>query len=196
MAFRLLLYYIELLQLWIKQKDINLYGDGKISTLPIPEFYVVYNGIKPLERDYSTFILEHECIKIDVNVKIVNIIFEELTDVDTSNTLAGYAFFYKIFSECIKAGLSRENAFVAARDKCIQQGYLHGYVEKEDSIVFYKDILDYDMQLKQEGKSEGKAEGILESAVKLLKKGADINFVADALQLSDSQIVQVKKAIA
>ena len=37
-AFRLFLYYVELLQLWIKINKINLYGQSKISNLPVPEF--------------------------------------------------------------------------------------------------------------------------------------------------------------
>ena len=36
MAFRLFLYYIELLQLWVKINNINLYGQQKIPQLPIP----------------------------------------------------------------------------------------------------------------------------------------------------------------
>ena len=208
MAFRLFLYYIELMQLWVKLNDVNLYGESHMLALPMPEFYVAYNGAKPLKSDYSTFVLEHEGIKIDVKVKIVDIHFEGLADIMPANTLAGYAFFYKVYDDGIRQGMTREAAFSAARDECIKQGYLRGYVEKEDFIVFYKDILDYDTQLRQEGKAEGKAEGkvegkaegkvegLLEAAANLLKKGLDLQFVAETLNLSDPEIVQLKKSIA
>ena len=38
MALRILLYYFELLQLWIKHKGINIYSSVKIQELPAPEF--------------------------------------------------------------------------------------------------------------------------------------------------------------
>jgi len=49
---------------------------------------------------------------------------------------------------------------------------------------------------KAEGKAEGKIEGILEAAIKLLENGVDFNFVIETLQLSDSEIAQLKSAIA
>jgi len=192
MALRLFFYYIELLQLWIKLNDVNLYGESQIPALPVPEFYVAYNGTKPLERDYSSFAFNHEGININVMVKIVDIHFENLTDVETANTLAGYSFFYKVYDEGIQQGLTREMAFTTARDECIKHGYLHGYVEKEDFIVFYKDILDYDTQLKQ----ESEARGIMKTALKLLESGTSLQYLAETLQLSESQIIELKKAIA
>ena len=192
MAFRLFLYYIELIQLWIKLNEINIYGQSKIPTLPVPEFYVVYNGTKPLESEYSMFELKYEGIKINVKVKMVDIHFVELKETEATNTLTGYAFFYKIYDDGIQQGLTRELAFDVARDECIKHGYLHGYVEREDFVMFYKDFLDYDTQLKQ----EGKAEGILEAAIRMVKNGIDFKLVAETLQLSDLEIEQLENVLA
>ena len=159
MALRLFLYYIELLQLWIKLNNINLYGESKITTLPVPEFYVAYNGVKPLEEDISEFYIESECIQIKATVNIVNIHYDKLNDTKPSNALAGYSFFYKIFDEGKQAGLSPDEAFNEARKMCIANGYLKDFIDREEFIMFYKDILDYDTQLKEEGKREGKIEG-------------------------------------
>ena len=178
MAFRLFLYYVELVQLWIKQNEINMYGESEIPDIPAPEFYVAYNGTKPLKSEYSTFALEYEGIKIDVKVKIVDIRYEVMEDTSTTSNLAGYAFFYKVYDAGISKGLSREAAFTIARDECIKRGYLHEYVDKEDFIVFYKDFLDYDTQLKMEGRAEGKAEGVaigLDKLAELIKNGFSLD---------------------
>jgi len=46
------------------------------------------------------------------------------------------------------------------------------------------------------GEAKGRAEGILEAAAKLLSKGVDFNFVAEALKLSESEISQLKSPSA
>ncbi|MCL2200171.1 MAG: hypothetical protein FWB80_14765 [Defluviitaleaceae bacterium] len=126
MALRLFLYYNELLQLWIELNGINLYGKEKIVNLPVPEFYVAYNGKQPLEEEYSTFQVQYEGIKIEINVKIVNIHYDMLENVESQNALAGYAFFHNEYDEAIKSGLSSQNAFESARQECIKKGYLQG----------------------------------------------------------------------
>jgi len=159
MAFRLFIYFIELLQLWVKISGIDLYSTNEIPKLPIPEFYVVYNGVAPLKEKSSVFKLECKGMKIDVEVKIVDIHFDNLKDIESDNALAGYAYFYKVYAEQIKKGLSAEKAFDIARAECIKNSYLIGFIDKEEFIVIYKDILDYDTQLKAEGKIEGLIEG-------------------------------------
>ena len=58
--------------------------------------------------------------------------------------------------------------------------------------MFYKDILDYDTQLK----AEGKVEGLLEAAKRLLLKGAEPQYVAEVLQLTDAELSQLTSAMA
>jgi len=171
MALRLFIYYLELLQIWIKHNKINVFSQQKIPDLPVPEFYVVYNGQKPLTDIYSTFNLESKGIKVDVQVKILDIHYNNLQDVSPNNTLVGYSYFYKTYDEGIANGQSRQSAFEAARETTIKKGYLHGFIDKEDFIMFYKDILDYDTQLKAEGVEEGIAKGKAEGLAKGLAKG-------------------------
>ncbi|MCL2362782.1 MAG: hypothetical protein FWC73_13340 [Defluviitaleaceae bacterium] len=59
-------------------------------------------------------------------------------------------------------------------------------------VLLYKDFMDYDAQIK----AEGKAEGLLEAAKRLLSRGADPQYVADVFQLSDTQVEQLGKSIA
>jgi hypothetical protein len=39
--------------------------------------------------------------------------------------------------------MSKEKIFETARTKCINKGYMTGFIEKEDFIMFYKNFLDY-----------------------------------------------------
>ena len=159
MALRLLLYYMELVQLWIKKNEVNLHGSTKIQDLPTPEFYVVYNGNAPLAEMLSTFKLESASLKIDVAVNIIDIHYDKLDDKQPANPLAGYAFFYQSYDNCMRAGMTAEAAFTQAREDCIKQNYLKDIIDKEDTIMFYKDFMDYDAQLRTEGEEIGEARG-------------------------------------
>ena len=161
MAFRMFLYYFELLQLWVKVNKVNIFGTVKIEDYPLPELYVAYNGTAPLSEKTSNFKIDHEGNKVDLTVNIVDIHYENLNITTPDNALAGYSFFYKVYDECKTAGLSNDEAFKNAREKCIEQGHMKGFIEKEAYIVEYKDFfyLDYDAQLKAEGIAEGEAKG-------------------------------------
>ena len=199
MAFRLFLYYNELLQLWIKQNKINIFGTEKVENFPEVEFYVVYNGTAELKENYSIFKLDCEGIKIDIKVKIVDIRFNKLENTTPENSLAGYAYFYKEYDKGVKNGMTKEQSFETARTKCIKEGYMTGFIEKEDFIMFYKNFLDYDEQLKAEGEAEGeakgKAKGLLEAAVKFIKNGTSLEEVVSTLGLSDNQIKELERHV-
>ncbi|MCL2378721.1 MAG: hypothetical protein FWC77_06320, partial [Defluviitaleaceae bacterium] len=107
----------------------------------------------------------------------VDIHFENLKDTQPDNALAGYAFFYKIYDECIQSGLPREESFNKARSECIANGYLKGFIDKEAFVMFYKDILDYDTQLKEEGKTAGKIEGAEQTISVAIRNKAPIALI-------------------
>ena len=193
MALRLFLYYLEMLQLWLKQNNIKLYGPTKISNLPLPEFYVAYNGKTQLDDTVSTFNIDCNNVKINVQVQIVDIHYNNLHDQAPTNYLAGYAFLYHHYDTAVKSGKTQLEAFTFARDMCIMHGYLQGIVQKEGFIMDYKDIFDRDLYLLEEGIAKGKAEGVIEAALKMLKKGLDLHFVADTLQLTETQLKQLKQ---
>ena len=195
-AFRLFLYYIELLQLWIKINNVNLYGKRKLPDFPLPEFYVAYNGNEPLKETQSTFNLEYTGIKIDIQVNIIDIRFDQLADQTPENALAGYSYFYKVYEEQMKTGANTEEAFTKARETCMEQDYLKGFIDKEGFILFYKDFLNYDAQLFEEGREEGREEGLLVSALKFLQSGTSLADVIRVLGLSDNQVEELKKHFA
>jgi hypothetical protein len=204
MALRLFLYYNELIQLWIKQNSINIYSKEKIQSLPTVEFYVVYNGTAELKEEYSTFKQDNTGIKIEKKVKIVDIRFNKLNTTSKENSLVGYAYFYNEYDNNIKNGASKEKAFETARTKCINEGYMQGFIEREDFIMFYKNFLDYDEQLKAEAreeakeevkaevKAEAKEEGFFEAALKFLQGGTSPEDVVRILGLTDRQAKELE----
>ena len=157
MALRMFIYYHELLQMWIKQQNHDLFG-AKIE-IPVPELFVAYNGIKPLSLEAQSLRIESSSIKVDVKVKVADISFDKLPDRTEDNILAGYSYFYKVYDNELAENKSRDNAFMAAREACIKNGYLKGIIEKEEFIVVYKDVLDYNAQLRWEGLDEGIEKG-------------------------------------
>ncbi|MDR0271901.1 MAG: Rpn family recombination-promoting nuclease/putative transposase [Clostridiales bacterium] len=177
-AFKMLLYYFEIIQLWIKRKNIKIHTGAAIPELPMPEFYVAYNGKRKLKETESSFVIKHPNIDISVKVAIIEISFDKLEETETTNALAGYSYFYKKFDEYTAQGISRDNAFMKTREDCIKAGYLKGFIEKEDTIIMYSDILDYDTQLREEAWEEGMEEGMeagmeagVQRLLELIKKG-------------------------
>jgi predicted transposase/invertase (TIGR01784 family) len=190
-AFKLLLYYFELIQLWVKQNKIDIHARVAIPTLPMPEFYVVYNGKEKLKDNFSSFELKHSNINISVQVAIIDISFDSLKETEASNALAGYSYFYKKFEEYTLQGINRDNAFMKSREDCIKAGYLKGFIEKEDLIVMYSDILDYDAQLRSEGREEGREALRGETAIEMLKEGFDTEKIAKCLKMPVKKVEEL-----
>jgi hypothetical protein len=161
---------MELLQLWIRQNEINLFSTKLLESLPEPEFYVVYNGKEKLKETKSRFKLERFGIKVEVEVEILDIRLENLKDSRPQNALAGYSYLNKTFEENVQKGIERSKAFEAARQECMKRGYMAGFIEKEEHIMDYKENwLDYDFLLRAEGEAEGEARGIASGASRMLE---------------------------
>ena len=191
MAFRLLLYYLDLVHLWINQNGIDVYSNKKILALPAPEFYVAYNGSATLQEDCSTFRLSYTGIEINVVVKIIDIRFNKLPSTASKDTLAGYSYFYSVYDQSILNGMTSQKAFEAARDQCVKSGYLLGVVDKEDFIMFYRDFMNYDAQVRSEERAAGESRGV-ENAIRVaIKSGVPHSFVytmAKGLNVPDERV--------
>ena len=72
------------------------------------------------------------------------------------------------------------------------QNYLKEFIDKEGFIVFYKDFLNYDTQLIEEGREEGKARGfsLAQEIIKLLKDNIPIGEIAARFKVPESQVEQ------
>ena len=184
---RELLYYASLLHNWLTQNDINLSQMGKIN-VPLPEFYVAYNG----KRSYNQATMAFGNEFIHIKVKLLEMKQEKLHDHSKDNALTGYVFLYDQFHAKIAEGLSREEAFVYATDKCLEEGYLKNIVNKEAFRMTGPLLLTREEDLKWQGYYEGQLDGIEQgieqeknqTAQRLLHRGMAMQDVADITGLS------------
>jgi len=88
MCFRMLEYFVYLLDQYIRKNKLNKFG-VKEMRLPKAEFYIVYNGDEPLKENF----LKLNLGSITASAEVLDIHFENLKDKSKDNALAGYARF-------------------------------------------------------------------------------------------------------
>ena len=138
---RLLIYYGELLKMYVKKYGLNIYGTVPIE-YPKAELYVAYNGKKPW--------LEDNCIvagDVTINVKLVDINYDNLEVKEKDNTLSGYAYLVKQF-EYYKSEeeLVSQHAVDKAINDCRNEGYLVDYVDREEFLTMVTEVWTIEQQ--------------------------------------------------
>jgi len=137
-AQRDLLYYASLVQQWLTVEGKSM-SSGKSFDIPMPEFYVIYNGRQKFNSKYLTFGNSF----LSINAELIDINFDKLANKQPSNTLAGYSYFIKQMDDKILDGETRNYAFKYAVEQCIKNKYLHGIVEKEEFTMLDKAVIDF-----------------------------------------------------
>ena len=116
MALRILIYYAKILNAYyINMK--KLYS-SKIYKLPVPIFYVLYNGEEPLKEDIiclsDDFDINHE-FSIELKVKVIDINSDSSHEIlEKSPSLKGYAHLISLIRSFIEKGYSRDNSIKKA----------------------------------------------------------------------------------
>ena len=191
-AQRDLLYYTNLVQQWLALEGKSM-SSGRKFDIPLPEFYIVYNGKQEFNADYLTFGNSF----LRVSAKLVNINFDVLRNRQPNNVLAGYSYFFKQMDAHLAAGASRTEAFKYAIEQCILNGYLRNVVEKEDFIMYQDAVLDYLFPSKErlswnEGHEEGLEQGELKQLVRQIHKkklkSKSRQQIIDELEMDESNI--------
>ena len=190
----------------------------KLVKLPVPEFYVFYNG----KDDYPTesvmklsdaFMqidsklknqLENTSYPLEISVKVINI------NVDKENPILKHCETLKQYSEFIEQVRSNiENAvpepFTTAIKEAIKKGFLSDYLNRKSTEVQNMLLAEYDydtdiaVQRKEafeDGFSAGEERGIsiglsqakLETAKVLKSAGVEINLIINSTGLSPEEI--------
>lgn len=125
------LYIVEEYRKYIEQNGLNLYG-SRLITLPIPQFYVFYNGLKE-EPDYielklsDAFSRVHSelepCMEFKAIMMNINRGHNEGL-MKQCSTLREYAEFVARIRERTKDGTALGTAVEDVMDSCIRDGVL------------------------------------------------------------------------
>ena len=182
----------------------------KLVKLPVPEFYVFYNG----KDDYPTesvmklsdaFMqlddelknqLENENYPLEISVKVINI------NVDKENPILKRCEALKEYSEFIEqVRFNIENAvsepLTTAIKEAIKKGFLSDYLNRKSTEVQNMLLAEYDydtdiaVQRKEafeDGISLGEKKAKLETAKVLKSAGVEINLIINSTGLSPEEI--------
>ena len=188
--------------------SLFIYGTVPIK-YPKAEFFVAYNGKAPWSCD--------DCIvagDVTINVKTVNINYDQLEIPKKDNVLSGYAYLVRqIEYYTCKEGLLLGFAVEKALEDCRSGGYLVDYVDKEEFLTMVTEVWTIEQQLidrerwaaekareeerlKTESeiakvKEKNKADK-LEIAKNFINNGVSIDIIASSTRLSKEEVLKLK----
>ena len=193
MPLRFLEYLTKTYEKLIPSTDRYLY---KTVPLPIPEFYVIYNGTKnyPAEKTLrlsdafrlNNNNLENENISIELSVKVYNINKrEDLGKLMKCVPLAGFARLIELVNKYKTDKV--QNPVDKAIQQCIKENVLSDYFKSNSTEVRNMLIAEYSYEddiaaRKKEAKAEGREEGINQNMEQVILKMLENN-------LPDEQII-------
>ena len=182
----------------------------KLVKLPVPEFYVFYNGkddypVESVMKLSDAFMqldgelrnqLENANYPLEISVKVINI------NVDKENPILKRCEALKEYSEFIEqVRFNIENVvpepFTTAIKEAINKGFLSDYLNRKSTEVQNMLLAEYDydtdiaVQRKEafeDGMSQGEHKKAIETAKKILAMGLSIEQVADGTGLSIEEI--------
>ena len=204
MPFRCLAYVTDLLNKLIKNKRV-LYRKNLIR-FPSPKFFVLYDGndketlFKTL-RLSDAFADDNSSLElivsvIDINHSMDPPILKKCRYLNDYSTLVG------LVKSGIATGISRRDAILQAIHYCINNGFMHDYLELHSKEVFSMLTLEWDLnEAKQAWREDGIDVGIGigratekdSIALKMIRKGASID---DIHELTELPVDRIKQLIA
>lgn len=187
-------YIVEEYRKYIEQKGLNLYG-SRLITLPVPQFYVFYNGLKEepdnvelkLSNAFSTLhpemepCMEFKAVMVNINRGHNKSLMEQCS------ALREYAEFVARIREWMKAGADLLEAIGEVIDSCIRDGILAEFLSSHRAEVFEVLLTEYDEQRhiasekessREEGMKAGIRKGHREAAINLFERGLCIKDIA------------------
>jgi predicted transposase/invertase (TIGR01784 family) len=213
MPFRFLEYISRVYEKITSEKD--RFG-RKLIKLPVPEFYVFYNGAEdfPLEKElklsdafFNKEKIENKKNTLEITVKIININIEKDNPIlHQCKPLKQYSDFINQVRLCIKEDV--ENPFTTAINLSIKNGILSDYLKRKSTEI--RNMLfgeyDYDTDIRvqrreafedgvEEGISQGAEQKAIETAKNFLKLGLSIELIANGTGLSEENIKKIKEEL-
>ena len=209
MPFRFLEYIARIYEKITKPKEKF---ERKLVKIPVPEFYVFYNGKEDFPSE-SEMKLSDAFIKLDENknfpleisVKVINI------NVDKENPVLNRCEALKEYSEFMEqVKFNIENkipeALTVAIKQSIKQGFLSDYLSRKSTEVENMLLTEYDYDTdiavqRQEAYEDGVEKGIsqgsqqkaIETAKNMLKEGLSVEQISRCTSLTVDTIDKLKE---
>ena len=176
-----------------------------LQKIPIPEFYVFYNGTAkyPVQKTLKlseAYIAKSEQVPLELTVQVLNINTDKANKIlMTCKPLEEYS----LFVEAVRrhTALDKEKGFESAIKECIQNGILKEYLQRKSREVINMLLAEYDYDTDiavqreeslmigiQQGFAEGSYQKALETAAAFKRLGVDIVKIAEGTGLSREEI--------
>ncbi len=215
MPLRGLLYFAELYQKHLAQKEIDLNWSSLVK-IPNPRFVVFYNGQPERPERYKlrlseAFELEDKTGDFEWTAEVININpNKNETLVKSCKPMYDYVRLVEKISTNKKAGMKIEQAVNEAVDWAIEEKFLEGFVreQKEEIIGMYLTEFNEERAIRgwrQEGIEEGRelgiAEGESKKAVETARNMLKLNVgtpaqISQITGLSMEQVLELQKELA
>ena len=210
MPLRGLLYFAELYQKHLAQKELDLHWSTLVK-IPNPRFVVFYNGEPARPELYKlrlseAFELEDRSGDFEWTAEVININpNKNETLVKSCKPMYDYVRLVGRISDNKKAGMKIEQAVNEAVDWAIKENFLEGFVreQKEEIIGMYLTEFNEERAIRgwrQDGIEEGRVEGAQQKAVEtaenLLKEGDAPEKIARCTGLPLEQVLELQKELA
>jgi len=199
MALRLLMYIGRVYEKIIEDKKI--YSSAKVS-IPQPEFFVLYNGMKPFPDEKTLKLSElfesTECLGIpekafpalELELRIININEGKNEGIaKRCRTLAQYSALVSKVREYQREGLSLKGAIKKAVPYCRKHDILKGFMEEHAKEIMNMLTTEWNWdtakevwqeEAREEGLSKGREEGIGMGLAQGREEGFDEGVLATA----------------
>lgn len=172
-----------------------------LQKIPIPEFYVFYNGKAkyPAQKTLKlseAYIAKSEQVPLELTVQVLNINTDKANKIlMTCKPLEEYS----LFVEAVRrhTALDKEKGFESAIKECIQNGILKEYLQRKSREVINMLLAEYDydtdIAVQREeslmiGIQQGSYKKALETAAAFKRLGVDIVKIAEGTGLSREEI--------
>ena len=203
MPFRILEYITRIYEKITKSK--NKFG-RKLIQLPVPEFYVFYNGKEdfPTEKTLKlsdAFLLPDEKygdiqnFPLEITVKVVNINVDKDNKVlKRCEVLEQYSDFVELVRRTYASGV--EEPFKVAIEIAIKTGILKDYLERKATEVRNMILTEYDYDTDiAVQREEAYEEAKIETAKKMLEKNILKQTISECTGLSLEEVEQLAKQL-
>ena len=181
----------------------------KLLKIPVPEFYVFYNGEEPYPSDKTlklseAFIERGTETNLELTVKVININRQNRHPVlENCRTMQEYSIFVETVRKWKE--IDSQNGFEKAVEECIENNILREYLKRKTKEVLNMLLAEYDYETDiavqraeeheiafaegiEQGFSDGSYKKALETAKNLIGLRLSIEDIAQATGLSKEEV--------